>query len=161
MKWTKIIWHQFLAGYEQEKWFKSKDNHKTALFQLQIIYSTIEERDALTKLHGASLSMQAWYDAIISKVERSLTKYKVKNPTSQIEMKDLLESGFLMGIQDGAVHNELSNKNSGIGTYSITLVSHNLIMYLGISSRSLKLMAPKIVPFCTWSQNTGTNTSLI
>ena len=125
-----------LSGYEEQQWFKSKDKHNTALSQLQKIYHTVEERDAPTNIHGASLSLQACYDAIIAKVERSLTDYKVKNPASQITMENLLEGGFLMGVPDGAVHNALSSKNSGIVTYSITLVSHNLIKYLGINPLS-------------------------
>ena len=125
-------------------WFKSKDNHETALSQIQKIYQTIEERDAPATVHGASISLQTCYDAIINKIQRSLDIFLIKNPTSQLTMKDLLEDGFLMGVPDGAVHNSLSNKNNGIVTYSITLVSHNLEKYLGISP----LSATSIITQC-------------
>ena len=57
-----------LCGYDNQTWFKSKDKHDTALSQLQKIYRTIEERNAPTTVHGASLSFQACYDAIIKKI---------------------------------------------------------------------------------------------
>ena len=50
-----------LSGYEEGTWFKSKDNHDTALSQLQNIYRTIEDRNAPTTVHRASLSFQACY----------------------------------------------------------------------------------------------------
>ena len=89
---TKIS--SVLCGYEEQTWFKSKDNHDTALSQLQNIYRTIEERDASTTVHRASLSCQACNDAIIKKIQRSLDDYLIKNPTSQLTMKDLLEDVF-------------------------------------------------------------------
>ena len=59
-------------------------------------------------------------------------------------MEDLLQDGYISGVPDGAVHDELSNKNNVIVTYSISLVSHNIIKYLGMSP----LAATNIITQC-------------
>ena len=125
-----------LDGFD-EKMFDSSKNKDTALAQLTKIYTAIEDQqENTTTIHGASISMQCCYDAIIAKIERERVKYLRANKGTTLSMEKLLEDGYLVGVPDGAVHNALSNKNNGIVTYSIALVSHNLIKYLGISPLS-------------------------
>ena len=52
-----------------KKMFDSSKNKDTA--QLTKNYTTIEDQqDNTTTIHGASISMQCCYDAIIAKIER-------------------------------------------------------------------------------------------
>ena len=67
-----------------------------------------------------------------------------ENKDAELSLETLLQDGYFVGVPDGAVHNALSNKNNGIVTYSIALVSHNLAKYLGITP----LSATNIITQC-------------
>ena len=105
-------------------------NHETTLSQLQKICRTKEERNTSTTVHGASLSFQACYDAIIKNIQGSLDDHLIKYPTSQLTMKDSLEEVLLIGVLKGSVHNSLSNKNNEIVTYSIGSHSADLFNHI-------------------------------
>ena len=132
-----------LEGFD-DKMFKSKHEKETAFSELEKIYNEIEEREAPEKFHGASLSMQSCYDAIIVKIDRARKIYLRENNDAELSLETLLQDGYFVGVPDGAVHNALSNKNNGIVTYSISLVSRNLVKYLGITP----LSATNIITQC-------------
>lgn len=132
-----------LEGFDG-KMFESKHEKETAFSELEKIYNTIEERETPVKLHGASLSMQSCYNAIIAKIDRARKKYLRENKDEELSLETLLQDGYFVGVPDGAVHNALSYKNNGIVTYSIAMVSHNLAKYLGITP----LSATNIITQC-------------